>query len=320
MALYPWAITGPMLSMVANILGRRVAGETTDTSSLEKRLSVEAVTFLTNSAATAPAPGAALIPIHGVLAPRMNVMSEVSGGATYEQAGAALADVMARPDIGTVVLDIDSPGGSVLGASEFARQVLRARASKRIIAQANYEMCSAAYWIGSCATEVVAAPSAMVGSIGVYSIHEDLTAALAQLGVKLTYVSAGKFKVDGNEAEPLSDTARARLQGLVDAHYARFVSDVAKGRGRSEADVRGGFGQGTTLTADEACDAGLVDRIATLDDTLARVLPSGTPALATALATAPSVRDTPQEPSEVTGQDRVLQARQAQRALLALGF
>ena len=315
MALYPWAITGPMLSVVANILGHRLAGDALDTTALEKR-EPAALTIL-GTEGTAPAPGVAVVPLHGVIAPRMNAMSDISGGATYEEASRTLAGLMANPQVGTIVLDIDSPGGSVLGASEFARQVLASRTRKRIIAQANYEMCSAAYWIGACASEVVAAPSAMVGSVGVYSLHEDLSVALDKLGVKLTYVSAGKFKVDGHSAEPLSDTARARLQGLVDAHYARFVGDIAKGRGQTEADVRGGFGQGTTLTADEALADGLIDRIATLDDTLARVLPSSTPA---PVATAVPVRDTPQEPREATGQDRVTRARTAQRALLVLGM
>jgi signal peptide peptidase SppA len=315
MALYPWAITGPMLSVVANILGHRLAGDALDTTTLEKRPPV-GLTIVNSGAPAGTSGGAAVLPLHGVLAPRMNALSDISGGATYEQASQALAECVANPAIGTIVLDIDSPGGSVLGASEFAREVLAARTKKRIVAHANFEMCSAAYWIASCATEIVASASSMVGSIGVYSIHEDLSHALEQLGVKLTYISAGKFKVDGHEAEPLSDSARARLQGLVDAHYARFVGDVAKGRGVSESDVRAGFGEGATLTSDEAGAAGLIDRIDTFDATLARVLPSRTAPVATARPTF----DTPQEPRQATGQDRMQQARAAQRALLTLGL
>lgn len=318
MALYPWAITGPMLSVVANILGHRLAGDALDTGSLEKR-EPKALTILNSSTAPASQGNAvAVLPIHGVLAPRMNALSDISGGATYEQASMALREIMAKPEVGTIVLDIDSPGGSVLGVSEFARELLKARTTKKIVAQANFEMCSAAYWLGACATEVVASPSAMVGSIGVYSLHEDLSKALEQMGVKLTYVSAGKFKVDGNEAEPLSDTARKRLQGLVDAHYARFVGDVAKGRGVVETAVRSGYGEGTALTADEALSAGLVDRIGTLDETLARVLPSGTTA-PVAIAATPAPSDTPQELTRATGQDRKARLRAAQRELQLLG-
>jgi ClpP class serine protease len=148
----------------------------------------------------------------------------------------------------------------------------------------------------------------MVGSVGVYTIHEDLSKALDQLGVKLTYISAGKFKVDGNDAEPLSDTARAHMQGIVDAMYSRFVGDVALGRGVTPTAVANGYGQGEAVTADEALSLHMVDRIATLDDTVNRALttpPSLTAAArARALTPAPAVLDTPQEPARATGQDR----------------
>jgi signal peptide peptidase SppA len=259
--------------------------------------------------------------MHGVLAPRMNLLSDVSGGATYEEATMQLREATANPAIGAIVLDWDSPGGSVAGATELAREVLRARTIKPVISQANFQMCSAAYWVGACATEIVAAPSAMLGSIGVYSIHEDLSVALQQAGIKLTYISAGKFKVDGNEAEPLSETARTTLQTHVDQAYARFVGDVAKGRGINEAVVRSGYGQGTSVTADEALALGMIDRIATVDDTLGSLL---TTAPTTRVATAPPVTpasDTPQEPPEATGQDRRRREHNAhEHAFLELAF
>ena len=109
------------------------------------------------------------------------------------------------------MFDVDSPGGSVLGATEFARTLRAARDTKHLIAHAHYQMASAAYWIGACCHEIVASPSSMVGSIGVYSIHEDLSAALEQLGVKLTYISAGKYKVEGNDTQPLTEEAHRRI-------------------------------------------------------------------------------------------------------------
>jgi ClpP class serine protease len=126
----------------------------------------------------------------------------------------------------------------------------------------------------------VAAPSAQLGSIGVYRIHNDLSAALSEMGIKRTYIKQGKFKVDGNETEPLSDETRARLQGMVDHTYDAFVGDIAKGRGVSAAAVRSGFGQGALVDADDALALGMIDRIATLDETLTR---------RTARATAPAL-------------------------------
>ena len=315
LALQPWALTRPMVSVVAHILARHLGpGE---------RAEVETIIDKRPDAAPSRANGVAIIPLHGVIAPRANLFSDVSGTATFDQATADLREAVARADVGTIVLDWDSPGGSVAGATEFAREVLKARATKPIVSHANFEMCSAAYWTGACATEIVAAPSAMVGSIGVYSIHEDLSEALKLAGVKLTYIAAGKFKIDGNEAEPLSDSARARLKALVEASYARFVGDVAKGRGVSEAVIRSGYGEGTVVNADEALALGMVDRIETLDETVARLLSSAPPVLALRAQTPPppAPPDPPHEPARATGHDRrATERREVERALLALGF
>lgn len=309
---HPWAITRPMLSIVAGILGRHLAGETrADEAQIVPRERAQAVVRPEGR-------GVAVIPVHGVLAPRVNLLSEFSGGATFESLGEQLATAVAAPEVGTIVLDIDSPGGTASGATEFARQVLAARAKKPVIAQAQFTMCSAAYWIGACATEVVAAPSAHVGSIGVYTIHNDLSEALAQVGVKRTYIAAGKFKVDGNETEPLSAETRARLQAMVDEAYALFVADVARGRGVTPAAVRGGFGLGGVVTAAQAQDLGLVDRVATLDETIDRVLGVSPGSTRPAAAKEPS-----QEPPKAT--DAQIAARRAyvreqERVLRELAF
>jgi signal peptide peptidase SppA len=263
---YPWAITPTMLPIVARVLGQRLASETP--------LDLSAFTGSRPTPATTAPGGVALIPLHGVIAPRMNLLSDISGGTTFEAASTALAQAVANPNVSTIVLDIDSPGGSVTGATEFAQRLRQARAIKPIVAVANFQMCSAAYWVGSCATEVVASPSSQLGSIGVYTIHEDLSAALEQLGVKLTYISAGKFKVEGMSGQPLTDSAKARVQAQVDDAFNRFVGDVAAGRRTTAAAIRGGYGQGAVVSAEEAQTLGMIDRLATLEETIARVLPT----------------------------------------------
>jgi len=255
-----------------------------------------------------------------VLAPRMTMLGEMSGGTSYDQVGQMLGVAMARRDISTIVLDIDSPGGSVQGVGELATKLRAARETKTIIAHANYEMCSAAYWLGASCSEIVAAPSAMVGSIGVYTIHKDLSAALEQHGVKLTYIAAGKYKVDGNEAEPLSESAHAHVKALVDATYEKFLAGVAAGRHCGISDVRGGYGEGTSVSADQALTLRMIDRIDTLEDTVARALPSGARlAHMDAAAILPAHEDTAPVPAD-SARTRATQALTLQRALLALGF
>jgi capsid assembly protease len=217
-----------------------------------------------------PASGAvAVIPVYGTISQRMGMMSEMSGGASTEQIGAQIDAALANPQVSAIVLDIDSPGGSVSGVPELAAKIKAARGQKPIIAVANSLMASAAYWIGSAADEIVASPSADVGSIGVYQAHLDASAALEAEGLKYTLISAGKHKVDANPYEALSDEAREHLQAGVDEWYGAFVNAVASHRGVSAKDVRTGYGEGRVLTAKAAKAAGMVDRVATLDDVLA---------------------------------------------------
>jgi signal peptide peptidase SppA len=264
---HPWAITDGMRQLIANVVARRLAGEDTDEEGL-----VAARQARETRAQAIPTGGTvAVIPVHGVLAPRMNLFSEVSGGATYEGLTSQLHEAVADPNVHTILFDVDSPGGNVAGASEMAREVLKARTQKPVIAQAAHMMCSAAYWVMSGATEIVASPSALVGSIGVYGIYDDLSAALEQLGVKRTVLSAGKYKAEGIGGVGLNAEAQAHLQSLINGAYGRFVGDVAKGRGVSAAAVRDGYGEGRAIDGDRALTLGMIDRIATLSDTLARV-------------------------------------------------
>ena len=235
-----------MLRTVADVLARRIAGQTLTASELEAALTKR-------DRLPQPDTGAvAVIPVHGVIVPRGNLFSDVSGATSLDALRSQLQAALNAKAVDTILLDVDSPGGSAAGATEFARDVMKARTKKPVVAVAQYTMASAAYWISAAATEIVASPSAQVGSIGVYTIHDDLSKALAELGIKRTYIAAGKFKVDGNETEPLSASAREHIQGLVDATYDRFVADISRGRGVAKDDVKTKFGQGRMMTADDA--------------------------------------------------------------------
>jgi signal peptide peptidase SppA len=175
-------------------------------------------------------------------------------------------------EVSTVVLNIDSPGGLVDLVPEVAAEIRGARGAKPIVAVANTRASSAAYWLASQADELAVTPSGEVGSVGVYLLHTDWSGANEKEGIAPTYISAGKFKTEANPDEPLTDDAREHLQALVDDSYGMFVSDVAAGRGVSEADVRGGFGEGRVLPAAMALDAGMVDSVETLEQVVARTL------------------------------------------------
>lgn len=214
--------------------------------------------------------GIAIVPVHGVITSSQTVPGQaVASSKVARDVRAAVAD----PAVSAVLMHVNSPGGSTTGLIEAAAELRAARdAGKPIVAMVQYMAASAAYWLAAQASEIVATPSAQVGSIGVYMMHVDQSASLERDGMRVTYISAGKDKVLGNSTAPLSDDALAYYQAQVDEAYAAFVADVAAGRGVSEDTVRSAqFGEGRIFSAGTGLANGLIDRIAPLGQVLAEI-------------------------------------------------
>lgn len=262
----PWAIQPERLAAIADVLARRAAGEKLDATEIRARV---------GDAKGAPQQGAgvAVLPLYGIIGHRMNQVQDISGpgGTSTEQFGAWFDAALNDPAIGAIVIDVDSPGGSVGGVPELAAKIAGARGIKPVVAIANGLAASAAYWIASAAEEFWVTPSGDVGSIGVYTMHQDLSAAYAGAGVVNTLISAGKHKVEGNPYAPLDDEARAAIQERVDEIYGEFVKAVAAHRGVDASDVQGGFGEGRVVGAVRAKRLGMVDKIGTMDTLLGRL-------------------------------------------------
>jgi signal peptide peptidase SppA len=203
----------------------------------------------------------AVIPIMGPIVHRANIFTEIFGGASTNRA--------VRDDsIERIVLDIDSPGGTVSGVDELANEIRAARNEKTIIAHAHPMAASAAFWIGAQASEFRATADGLVGSVGVFSVHEDVSKALEKAGISVEIIKAGKHKAEGNPFEPLSAADRDAIQARVDSAMDSFVNALAAGRGVSAATVRADFGEGRVLTAQDALSRGMIDKISTLGETL----------------------------------------------------
>lgn len=212
----------------------------------------------------------AMIPVYGVLSQRMNMLSEFSGGVSTERLMADIKAALADDTIKALILDVDSPGGGVYGVAEISDFIRESRGDKPIVAQVNSLAASGGMWIASAADEIVVTKGGELGSIGVYMLHEDISKLLETEGIKETFIFSGKHKVEGNPFEPLGDDARAHFQSRVDDYYDMFVDAVAKGRGVSVKKVNDEFGQGRVFGAKQAVAVGMADRVATLDETLAR--------------------------------------------------
>lgn len=266
----PWAIT------------REAAVETATRLAMMAQAGFSADVLAQAQAAMKPTPQrraaadggeVAVIPLRGTITPRGTLFSMLfgGGGGGLQAFRAQFKEAIADSSVSAVVLDIDSPGGLIDLVTETASDVYKARGSKPIVAVANTTTASAAYWIASQADSVVSTPSGMVGSIGVFTVHEDYSKMEAMMGIKTTLISAGDHKTDGNPYQPLSKSALASIQDEVDQLYDMFTAQVAEGRGISQKVVKAGYGNGKCLLAGRAFQLGMVDRIDTLEATVARL-------------------------------------------------
>jgi len=209
-----------------------------------------------------------IIPVHGVLEARPTFMGEMLGMASYERVGYELDVLLGDESVSGIILDVASPGGMVYGAMELAEKIFAARGRKPIVAVANPLAASGAFWIASAADRLVSVPSGDVGSVGVIAEHVDASQAMEREGTKVTVIRSTKspFKGEGTDAEPLTDDAKAHMQGRADAIYNRFVGDLARFRGVTVDHVNEHFGKGRVVDAKAAMAAGMIDRVGTLQE------------------------------------------------------
>lgn len=262
-----WALKASTLATIVDLLAFRAAGGV---------LTAEEISARIEAADRGPRRGrqragvVGVVPIYGVIAPRVEAMNS-SGGTSVDAIGASFREALADPEISAILLDIDSPGGVVDGIPELAAEIRAGRETKPILALANTLSASAAYWLGSSADELSATESAKVGSIGVFTVHEDLSAKLESEGIRPTLISAGKYKTEGSPFGPLTDEARAERQASVNEVYAMMTAGIGKSRGVSAATVREDYGEGRTLSAKRALEAGMIDRVETFDQAVKRL-------------------------------------------------
>lgn len=260
-----WAIDEFKMDQLVSFLALQASGDKLSAEEIEARIARQSGTGDQRREGSI-----AILPLRGVVANRMNMMSDISGGTSSEGFGRMFDAAIADNGVQAIVLDVDSPGGAVSGTNELASKIYAARGRKPIVAHVNSTAASAAYWIASAADEIVMSPSAEVGSIGVMGVHNDISAALEKAGVKRTLMTAGKYKGEMAGFKPLSEDAMAYQQERIDAAYTSFVDAVARNRGVDSAAVRQGFGQGRMVGASQAIPA-MADSIATLDETLTRL-------------------------------------------------
>lgn len=199
----------------------------------------------------------------------MKQASSMSGGTSTAMVRKAINSLAADPEVGAIVLRIDSPGGTVAGTEELANAIAAANKKKPVYAFIEDLGASAAYWLASQAREISANATALVGSIGTYGVVQDVSAAAAMQGVKVHVVRAGEHKGTGVPGTPITNEQLNVMQERVDALNSHFLAGVASGRGMAMERVAS-LADGRVHIASEAQRLGLIDQVSSLDATIAR--------------------------------------------------
>jgi signal peptide peptidase SppA len=216
----------------------------------------------------------AVISIGGVL---MKYSNQVNGssqprGTSVEFIRGALATARADAEVASILVVIDSPGGSVMGMATLADEIRETdQRVKPVFAYCDDLCASGGYYIASQARVVYSSASAVVGSIGVYTVLVDSSAAAHEQGLKVSIVSAGKYKGALEEGVAITEDAKGEVKQRIDAFYEEFVTRVERGRTRlTSAQVRE-LADGRVWVGEQAVRAGLVDAVRPLGQVLAEM-------------------------------------------------
>lgn len=263
----PWAIEPAKLLEIQAVYATHLRGEKIDLEALEAKLGRP----LSNDqqAYEVRPGGVAVLSISGVIAPKANLFTKISGGASADMLTKQIDSMLADPRVSSVVLDFDTPGGSVFGIPAMGQAIRALAAEKPTVSVSTGMMASAGYWTGSAANAVYASGETdIIGSIGVVATHNYSPRGGQNVTTEIT---AGKFKRMASDNAPLTREGKAYLQSQVDHLYAVFVDAVAANRKVSADQVLQHMADGRIFIGQQALDAGLIDGFATVDQMVERL-------------------------------------------------
>lgn len=245
----PWAITETALNNILTIASRQNESIEVVSAKLGRELD--------NSYITEIREGAAVIPVVGPLFRYANIFTAISGASSYEILAKDFTSALENPDVHSIILDIDSPGGEVNGCAEFASMIFEARGKKPIIAYASGDAASGAYWIASACDQIIASETSMLGSIGVVAVYRGRK----DESVLEIVSSQSPYK----RLDPSSKDGKSRLQSRIDDLATVFIESIAKHRGVDPPTVIKDFGGGDVFIGKNAINSGLADDIGSLE-------------------------------------------------------
>lgn len=178
----------------------------------------------------------AVLNIEGVLVPKASWLDTLCGFVSTIELQNQFETLVADPTIERIVIYLDSPGGISIAIPEFANAIYEARSEKEIVAFTDYYMCSAAYWLGAAAEQLVVTPSSIIGSIGTYISLIKEKPETNEYDIHI--IQAGENKLFGSPDTPLTDDEITYFQQKVDQHYETFTETMAQYRNISQEEIK----------------------------------------------------------------------------------
>ena len=165
-----------------------------------------------------------------------------------------------------VVLEVDSPGGTITASDEIMNAVQQVKKTgKKVVAWMGGLATSGGYYVSCKADSIIAAPTTITGSIGVVAVLGNLEGLAEKIGVRVVVFKSGPYKDIGSPFREMTDVEKEKMQGLINDAFGRFKQVVSDGRGLTIQQVDK-LADGSVFTAQEAWDLKLIDRIGYLDD------------------------------------------------------
>ena len=259
----PWLMTGDALDSLMAVADRQG-----DVQALEARLGRS----LDNTRNVTVRDGVAVIPVTGPIFRYANLFTEISGATSTQVLATDIQTALDDPQIKAIVLNADSPGGQATGSNELAEMIYQARGTKPIKAYVGGQAASAMYWIASAADEVIVDDTAQLGSVGVVL---SLRKREDRPGEKSNEIVSSNAPNKRPEME--TEAVRAQLQTRTDELASVFLDKVARNRNIPREEVNDRFRQGGIATGALAVEAGMADRLGSLESLIAELAGSTSP-------------------------------------------
>ena len=211
--------------------------------------------------------GVAWIKIYGVISQDNNSspFARPSGASSIAK---RIRDAGEDKNVKAIVLDINSPGGTVASVQNIYSEILKAKQNKKVVALFRDVAASGGFYVAMAADKIVAEPGTITGSVGVIMQTSNLEGLFEKIGVKMIPITSGKYKDIGSAYRPMTEEEKALLQDMVDDTYSQFFEAVKAGRPQVKEEILRQYTDGRVFTGQRAFNLGFIDRLGGEDTAL----------------------------------------------------